>query len=93
MLATFALIGLKNIHEMNAIKTVLGGLINVVAAVYFAWAGLVHWPEAIVMMMGSMVGYYGGAVFSKKISQAQVRHLIAGIGLALSAVFFWRQFC
>ena len=92
MLASFALIGLKNIHEMNAIKTVLGGLINVVAAVYFVWAGLVQWPEAIVMMIGSTIGYYGGAALTQKISQAQVRLLIAGIGLALSAVFFWRQF-
>ncbi len=93
MLASFALIGLKNIHEMNAIKTVLGGLINVVAAVYFVWAGLVQWPEAIVMMIGSTIGYYGGAALTQKISQAQVRLLIAGFGLALSAVFFWRQFC
>jgi hypothetical protein len=93
MLASFALIGLKSIHEMNAIKTVLGGLINVVAAVYFVWAGLVQWPEAIVMMIGSTIGYYGGAALTQKISQAQVRLLIAGIGLALSVVFFWRQFC
>jgi len=92
MLAAFALIGLKNIHEMNAIKTVLGGLINVVAAVYFVLAGLVNWPEAVVMMIGSSVGYYGGAAFTQKIPQRHVRFLIAAIGLLLSAVFFWRQF-
>jgi uncharacterized membrane protein YfcA len=92
MLASFALIGLKNIHEMNAIKTILGGLINVVAAVYFVWAGLVEWPQAIVMMLGSAIGYYGGAAFTQKIPQRYVRLLIAGIGLTLSAVFFWRQF-
>jgi len=92
MLASFALIGLKNIHEMNAIKTILGGLINVVAAFYFVWAGLVEWPQAIVMMLGSAIGYYGGAAFTQKIPQRYVRLLIAGIGLTLSAVFFWRQF-
>lgn len=92
MLAAFALMGLKNIHEMNAIKTVLGGLINIVAAIYFIRSGLVHWPEAIVMMIGSSLGYYGGAAFTQKIPQRQVRLMIAGIGLVLSAVFFWRQF-
>ncbi len=92
MLAAFALIGLKNIHEMNAIKTVLGGLINIVAAVFFVSAGLVNWPEAIVMMIGSTVGYYSGASLTQKISQRQVRLLIVAIGLMLSAVFFWRQF-
>jgi len=92
MLAAFALIGLKNIHEMNAIKTVLGGLINILAAVYFIQVGLVQWPEAIVMMLGSAMGYYGGAAFTQKIPQRLVRLLIAAIGLTLSAVFFWRQF-
>ena len=92
MLASFALIGLKNIHEMNAIKTVLGGLINLVAAAYFIWAGLVIWPQAVVMMLGSAVGYYGGAAISQKIPQRHVRLLIAVTGLTLSAVFFWRQF-
>lgn len=92
MLAAFALIGLKNIHEMNAIKTILGGLINVVAAVYFVWAGLVLWPQAVVMMLGSAVGYYAGSAFTQKIPQRHVRLMIAAIGLTLSMVFFWRQF-
>ena len=92
MLAAFAFIGLKNIHEMNAIKTVLGGLINIVAAVYFVSSGLVNWPEAVVMMLGSALGYYGGAAFTQTIPQRYVRLLIAAIGLLLSAVFFWRQF-
>ncbi len=92
MLAALGLIGLKNIHEMNAIKTLLGALINVVAAGYFVWAGLVVWPEAAVMTLGAAVGYYGGAAFTQKIPPSAVRRLIAAIGLILSAVFFWRQF-
>jgi uncharacterized membrane protein YfcA len=90
MLASFAFIGLQNIHDMNAVKTVLGGIINIVAAVYFIQADLVEWPEAIVMMIGSAVGYYGGAAFSQKIPQQLVRLIIAAIGLTLSAVFFWQ---
>ena len=92
MLAALGLIGLKNIHEMNAIKTLLGALINVVAAIYFIWVGLVIWPQALVMTLGAALGYYGGAAFTQKIPQSHVRRLIAVIGLTLSAVFFWRQF-
>jgi uncharacterized membrane protein YfcA len=92
MLAALGFIGLKNIHEMNAIKTLLGALINVVAAAYFIWAGLVIWPQAAVMTLGAALGYYGGAAFTQKIPQIAVRRLIAAIGLFLSAVFFWRQF-
>jgi uncharacterized protein len=92
MLAVLGLIGLQNIHQMNAIKTLLGALINVVAAVYFVWVGLVVWPQAVVMTLGSALGYYGGAAFTQKIPPSAVRHLIAAIGLILSVVFFWRQF-
>ena len=35
MLASLGFIGLSNIHEMNTLKTILGSLINLVAAVWF----------------------------------------------------------
>lgn len=92
MLATLGLLGLKHIHEMNTIKTVLASLINVVAAGYFVWAGLIVWPQAIVMTLGATVGYYLGSSFTQKISHDRVRHLVGMIGILISIVFFWRQF-
>lgn len=92
MLAALGLLGHSNIHHMNAIKTVLSALINVVATVYFIAAGLVVWPQAVVMTIGATVGYYGGAAVSTRIPQSAVRRLVGVVGLLLSAVFFWRQF-
>lgn len=92
MLATMGLMGLRHIHEMNAIKTVLAALINVVASIYFVFAGLVVWPEAIVMTFGAGIGYYFGASFAQRITQRQVRLLVGVIGVGLSVVFFWREF-
>ena len=92
MLATMGLIGLRHIHEMNAIKTVLGALINIVAAAYFVYAGLVIWPQAAVMTLGATTGYYLGSHMAQKISQQQVRTLVGLIGISLSLVFFWREF-
>ena len=77
---------------MNAIKTVLGSLINVVAAAYFVFAGLVIWPQAIAMTLGATAGYYLGSRMAQKISQQQVRNLVGIIGVSLSLVFFWREF-
>ena len=45
MLASLGFLGLRNIHEMNGLKTVLGALINVVAATWFIGAGLIDWPR------------------------------------------------
>lgn len=92
MLASLGFVGLSDIHEMNALKTVLGSLINLVAAVYFIFAGLISWPKAGVMTVGALVGYYFGAHFSQRIPQKHVRRIITGIGFTISAVLFYQQF-
>src|SRR3954467_11277353 len=43
MVASLAFMGLTNIHEMNTLKTILGSLINLAAAVWFVISGLVNW--------------------------------------------------
>ena len=92
MLAALGFMGLTDIHEMNTLKTILGSLINLVAALWFIGAGLINWPKAAVMTGGALVGYYLGAHYSQKISQPQLRRIITGIGFVLSAVTFYKQF-
>lgn len=90
MLASFALVGVGDIHRMNALKTVLGGLINLIAAAWFIAVGLVDWPRALVMTGGALAGYYLGAKFSQKIHPTLVRRAIVAAGLGVSAALFWR---
>ncbi|MEW6155954.1 MAG: sulfite exporter TauE/SafE family protein [Verrucomicrobiota bacterium] len=92
MLASLGFLGLTNIHQMNGLKTVLGSLINLVAAVYFIFAGLIDWPKMLVMMAAAVVGYYIGAHFSQRIPQKRVRQLITAIGFLISAAMFYDQF-
>lgn len=92
MLASLGFLGLKDIHEMNALKNVLGSLINCVAAAYFIYAGLIEWPKAMVMTCGALAGYFLGAHFSQQISQKRVRQIITAIGFIISAVLFYKQF-
>jgi len=92
MLASLGFLGLENIHEMNALKNVLGSLINVVAAVWFIMNGLIDWQKAGIMVIGALAGYWIGAHYSQRIPQQRVRHLITAIGFAMSAVTFWKQF-
>jgi len=92
MLASLGFIGLGDIHEMNTLKTILGSLINLVAALWFIRAGLIHWPKAGVMTLGALAGYFLGSHFSQQIPQKRVRQIITLIGFALSAVTFYQQF-
>ncbi len=88
MLATLGVLGFENIHEMNVVKGVLGFLINAVAAAYFVWSGLVHWPAAAIVAVGAIIGGFSGAHFAQKIPQRVVRHLVTVIGLLITAVIF-----
>jgi uncharacterized membrane protein YfcA len=77
---------------MNTLKTILGSLLNLVAALWFIGAGLIDWPRAGVIAAGAVVGYYLGSRFSQRISQARVRQLITAIGFLISGVTFYREF-
>jgi uncharacterized membrane protein YfcA len=92
MLATFGFLGLPGIHEMNALKTVLGAVINVVAAVSFVVAGLVDWPRALVMTLGAFAGYWAGAQAAQRIPAAAVRGVVTVTGFGLAAWTFWKEF-
>jgi hypothetical protein len=92
MLASLGFIGLSNIYEMNTLKTILASLINVVAAVWFIVAGLIHWPKAGIMTLGALAGYFLGSHYSQRIPQRRVRQIITLIGFVLSGVTFYREF-
>ena len=92
MLASLGFLGLRDIHEMNALKNILSCLINVVAALWFIWSGLIDWPKAGVMSVGALGGYFLGAHFSQRLPQQAVRRLVTTIGLTISAILFYRQF-
>lgn len=92
MLASLGFIGLHNIHEMNTLKTVLGSLLNLVAALWFVGAGLIDWPRAAVMTVGALAGYYLGAHYAQRIPQPRVRQLITAIGFTISGVTFYKEF-
>ncbi|HLZ59185.1 MAG TPA: sulfite exporter TauE/SafE family protein [Ktedonosporobacter sp.] len=91
MLAALALIGMDDIHMMNALKTLLSACINGVAVIYFIAMDAVVWPQAIVMIVGAIVGGYGGAYYARKIEQKWIRTFVIVVGLSLTIYFFVRQ--
>lgn len=91
MLASLGFMGFEDLHQMNALKSVLGSLINLVAAVWFVGSGLIDWPKMAVMTGGALVGYYLGAHYSQRFSQSQMRGLVALVGLVISLKLFYDQ--
>ncbi len=91
MLASLGLLGFENIHQMNAVKNALAFLINVVAAAYFIGKGMIDWPAAAIVAVGSISGGYGGAHYAQKVSQRTVRLCVTTLGLIITAVLFYQR--
>jgi hypothetical protein len=87
-LAMFAAMGMTDVHEMNALKTVLGAIINGVATVTFVVTGAILWPQGIVMTIGAVIGGYFGAHYAMKAPQAWIRAAVIVVGFAMSIYFF-----
>jgi uncharacterized membrane protein YfcA len=90
MLALLTLLGYEEIHAMNALKTVLATAVNGIAVVTFIVARIVDWPQALVMIVGSIIGGYGGAVLAQKVNGEVIRRLVMAVGLGMTAYFFVR---
>jgi uncharacterized membrane protein YfcA len=92
MLAMLAVLGMTDIHAMNALKSVLGFVINGVAVVTFIVAGAVDWKHGIVMIVGGIVGGYLGALYALKMPQSWIRVFVVLVGAGMAVYFFWKSY-
>jgi uncharacterized membrane protein YfcA len=88
MLAMLTLVGMREIHVMNALRILLAATINAVAVVTFIVSGAVYWGQCLVMMAGALSGGWFGAQFAQRADPRKVRWFIIALGLGLTAYFF-----
>jgi uncharacterized protein len=87
-LSLLALMGMDDIHAMNGVKTLLVSVVNGVAIVTFILAKVIIWPQALLMVVGSLIGGYGGAYYAQKMNPAHVRWLVVVVGFGMATYFF-----
>lgn len=90
MMAAFSIMGLRDIHEINGLKTASAVMVNSVALIFFATQGLIVWNIGLWMAMGAIIGGYLAARLSKRINQNVLRWTVISIGLIVSVVLFLR---
>jgi uncharacterized membrane protein YfcA len=83
MLAGLALAGFTAIHRTIALRNYYAILINGVAAVYFILLGPVHWPDAIVLTVGQVLGGLAGARIARRLPASVVRAVVVLIGITM----------
>ena len=84
-LALFGLLLDDTLQRANALKGVLAGVINAVAALLFAAFGPVEWAAAVALGLGTIVGGRVGAGFAQRIPDRPLRLSVAFGGLVIAA--------
>lgn len=90
MLAAYSLFMQASIHEMNAVKTWIGMIINLAASVLFITQGLVLPGPGLILAAGAIVGGFIAAKASLKANSEKLRIAIAVYGFTMAGFFFWR---
>jgi uncharacterized protein len=88
MLATMAMAGMTNIHEMNGLKSMLGAAINSLALVTFVVSGTLAWRPGLVMAIGAALGGYYSASLARRIDASRVRLFVTVVGWGMTIYFF-----
>ena len=93
MLAMLGMLGLGDIHRLNAVKNVLGMLVNGAAAGLFVVGSLVggqdvSWPHAAVMAAAAIAGGLAGSALARRLPARIVRRGVAIIAFALAGYYF-----
>jgi uncharacterized protein len=90
MLAALSLMGHTDIHQMNGVKNLLAVAINGIAIAYLVFTGLILWPDAMVMAVGSIIGGVAGAGTARRVGRPGVRRIVIGVGFAMALFMFLR---
>ncbi|WP_346912376.1 sulfite exporter TauE/SafE family protein [uncultured Roseibium sp.] len=92
LLAIAQLMGFTNFHIANSIKNLLATSFTILSIVVFGIGGLIAWPQAVAMIVGSTVGGYAGGRLAKRINTRYLRGVVIAFGLVLSLIYFARTF-
>lgn len=84
LLAVLAVFVPDELKRSNAVKNVLAGTVNAVAAVVFILFADVAWEAVVLIALGATVGGTLGAGIGRRIPPAVLRGLVVAIGLTVA---------
>lgn len=92
IMASLAMAGHKDIHELNAIKNLLSAVVYSVSVLIFVFAGAIDVPYTLLIAVTSMIGAYGGATAARRIPALWLRRFIITVGFVLTAIYFYKSY-
>ena len=91
LMTVFALFGMQNMHEVNALKVIGATASNFCAIVTFIVEGRVLWHYCLAAMIAAALGGYVGARYARRMNGQALRAVVVITGVGMAAYFFWRN--
>jgi uncharacterized membrane protein YfcA len=85
-LITLGLLGVADLHDANGLKNLLVIGIKGVAGLGFILSGVIVWPVAVIMLIGSTIGGWGAGHLIQKVDQATLRWIVVAIGVSMGVI-------
>jgi uncharacterized protein len=86
LLAVLRLAFADDLQRLNAVKNVLAGVANAVAAVLFIAVADVAWDAAALIAGGSIVGAWAGARYGRKLPDVWLRRIVIVGGTIVAVI-------
>jgi len=91
LMAVLVMVIDDTLTRLNFLKQALGFVINLAAAIYFAFSGEVNWWVALVMVFGSISGGWIGGKLAGRIKPEMLRWIVVTAGLIAATIFFLKD--
>jgi hypothetical protein len=91
VMTVLALLGIEEMHTLNAMKVLAACLSNLVAIATFIVTGAVMWHYCVISMIFAATGGYVGAQYARRMNPNVLRTIVVVTGCAVAAYFFWRN--
>jgi hypothetical protein len=92
MMAMWGLIDNRDLKLLNAPRTLLVSAANTVAVLAFIVANAVRWPETLAMLVGAIIGGYGGAHIGRRTPPGVIRGITLLATSCITLAFFVKTY-
>lgn len=92
MLSALSFLGIRDIHQINALKAFLASSVNVISVAIFIYFQKVDWQLAVPMIFCSVIGGYLGARAALRLNKQYVRYIVIAIGLSVSTYYMYQTY-
>jgi uncharacterized membrane protein YfcA len=88
MMAALTIVGVKDLQIANGQKNLLATIITTISVATFISAGVVAWPQTLVVLAGAVAGGYFGGRAARYVPARLLRLAVVATGLGLSIFYF-----